>query len=344
MKNIFVKSSLALALAAVAAVPVTSMAESHEKKGMAAETEAPGVTVSGRFRAAVVCNNTSEDDCGLENRSSRFRIAASQDMGNGISAFGKYEFGVALDEGRLKGGLSGVTNIVDETTGDLIAVVGNPDNTRRLSYVGIKGGFGEVSIGSRWTPFYNTVASPVDPNQMIGGTWNAGIGFITDFRKGDGLHYKVGLGDVGSAHVMLVLDDGDEGNDFVDEAQLGLRFNAGPVGIGVAHSSITDGDDTTGLNVGFAAGPVDLGVSYFAGENADAVFLAAGFNVGSGKLWLGFGQNDPDNSDASPQAISAEYSQQMTKHARWFAGYETEDFDDGSEDHDHYGIGMRLEF
>jgi hypothetical protein len=191
---------------------------------------------------------------------------------------------------------------------------------------------------------YNTIASPVDPNQMIGGTWEGGIGFITDFRKGDGLHYKIGFGDVGNAHVMLVLDDGDEGNDFVDEAQIGLRFNLGPVGLGIAHADIKDGDATTGLNVGFAAGPVDLGVSYFAGENADAVALAVGFGVGPGKLWLSAGFDDPDNSDASPQSLSAEYSQQMTKHARWFAGIETEDFDDGSEDHNHYGVGMRLEF
>ena len=344
MKNIFIKSSLALALAAVTAVPVTSMAASHEKKGMAEETEAPGVTVSGRFRAAVVCNDTGENDCGLENRSSRFRIAASQDMGNGLSAFGKYEFGVALDEGRLKGGLSGVTNHIDADTGDLLAVAGNLDNTNRVSYVGIKGGFGEISIGSRWTPLYNTVASPVDPNQMHGGTWNGGIGFITSFRRGDGLHYKKGFGDVGSAHVMLVLDDGDEGNDFVDEAQIGLRFNLGSVGLGLAHANIKDGDDTTAVNVGVAAGPVDLAATYFMGENADAVALAAGFGVGSGKIWVTAGMDDPDGSDASPTSFAVEYSQQMTKHARWFTGIETEDFDDGSEDHNHYGVGMRLEF
>ena len=351
MKNIFIKSSLALALAAVTAVPVTSMAASHEKKGMAEETEAPGVTVSGRFRAAVVCNDTGENDCGLENRSSRFRIAASQDMGNGLSAFGKYEFGVALDEGRLKGGLSGVTNHIDADTGELLLVTGNPDNTRRLSYVGIKGGFGEISVGSRWTPLYNTVASPVDPNQMHGGTWNGGIGFITSFRRGDGLHYKKGFGDVGSAHVMLVLDDGDEGNDFVDEFQVGLRFNAGPVGIGIAHGDIKDSDSVTGVNVGFAAGPVDLGATYFIGENADAFALAAGFGVGPGKIWVTAGMDDPDGSDASPKSFGVEYSQQMTKHARWFAGVEQEDNDggpgshfDGEQEHTHYGIGMRLEF
>ena len=342
MKDILIKSSLALAIAATGATAPAVMAAE-----MAAE--APGVTVSGRYRAGIVCNDVDDNDCGLENRSSRFRIAASQDLGNGMSVIGKYEFGVALDEGRLKGGLKSVSTETDDD-GNVTGVTGNEDNTRRVTYVGLKGGFGEISVGSRWTPMYNFTASPVDPTNLLGGSWTDGAGFsLTDFRKGDSVNYKNSFGDAADIHVMLQMDDGDDGNDAIDEWQIGAKFNAGPATIGLVQRSVTDGDDTTGLNVSAGFGAVNVGLSYWAGEDSDAVAGTVGFGLGAGTLNLTFGQDMPDDVDGvaqpEPAGFGAEYQQKLSDNARWFVAAETTDKDDDdAEDPTRYGVGLRFDF
>ncbi|MEE9327779.1 MAG: porin [Cocleimonas sp.] len=311
-KDILIKSAIATAIAAV--TTVTTIADTK---------------LYGRFRAAVVCTDDgSNDDCGLENRSSRFGIKASNEISDGLTAFGRYEFGVNLDEGHLS----------------------NSEGTNRLAYVGLKGGFGEFSVGTRWSPMYNYVTSPVDPFQMLGGT-NADNGYISSFRRSDTINYKNKFGAAG-VHVQVQMDDKDAGNDAVDEFQIGAGFKAGSINLGLAYVDTTDKESVLGLHGGTKFGPIGVGVSYYtkdsdtAGADEDAILGLASYGMGGGKtINLSYGVNMPDSGNSDPSTIAAEYEHKLSKNFRWFAAVQNQDLDAaGTDDVLKYGAGMRLEF
>lgn len=279
----------------------------------------------GRFRAGLVCtDNGTDTDCGLENRSSRFGIKVNQEISDGLTAFGKYEFGVNLDEGALSNG----------------------EQTNRLAYVGLKGGFGEVSIGSRWSPMYSYVMSPVDPFQLLGGT-SGNTGYNSTYRRADTVNYKNKFGTTGM-HVQLVMDDKDADNDAVDELQVGAGFKAGPVNLGLAYRDVTDGDSQIGLHAGGKFGMVKLGLSVVntspdVGDDVNAILTHAGFGLGGGR-----GVNlsvHTDDTDDAGLIVSAEYEHKLSKNFRWFAAVQNaDDGNDATDDVLKYGAGMRLEF
>lgn len=68
----------------------------------------------------------------VTNNSSRLGVRGEEELGGGLSAIYQYEFGVDMTEG------------------------GN-FNSNRPKWVGLKGGFGSVTIGTQWTPYYNVI-------------------------------------------------------------------------------------------------------------------------------------------------------------------------------------------
>ncbi|MET0054332.1 MAG: porin, partial [Candidatus Thiodiazotropha sp. 6PLUC10] len=55
----------------------------------------------------------------------------------------------------------------------------------RVGKIGIKGDFGNVSIGQMWMPYYNAIAYPVD----MFSSYYSGFATYTTFRKGDTIAY-----------------------------------------------------------------------------------------------------------------------------------------------------------
>ncbi len=343
MKNFLVKTTLALAITAVT-VPVTTTVYAAEEG-----VEAPGVTVSGRMRAGMVCEDSSvRDACSLQNRSSRFRIGASQDLGNGLTAFGKYEFQVDLDEGVLRGDLA--LN-ADGTVSKRSAT--------RLAYVGLKGGFGELSIGSRWTPFYSYVTSPIDGSNALGGTWQSGVddfpvgvGYSSSFRVSDAVVYKAAFGAASLAVAFTADEDPDD--DFADVWSTGAGIAAGPVNLGIGYED-ADSFSRFGLNANGDFGPINLSASYFdfSDDNDDGVNLnhsaymvQAIWGFGSRMALLGrFGSTDVDSVDGAPVIADIELSQKLSDHVRWFAGASNTNWDlDGVDNTNKYVLGMRMDF
>ncbi|GAA0397807.1 hypothetical protein GCM10009133_03520 [Cocleimonas flava] len=319
-KNIMIKTAIAGAI--VAATTATTIADT---------------TLYGRMRAGLVCTDDgSNTDCGLENRSSRFGIKVNQEISDGLTAFGKYEFGVNLDEGALSNG----------------------EDTNRLAYVGVKGGFGEVSIGTRWSPLYSYVMSPVDPFQLLGGTSGNNVWDLAGggYRKGDSINYKNKFGTTGM-HLMVVMDDDDADyggadangdTDAIDEVQIGAGTKAGPVNLGFAYRDVTDQGSQIGIHAGGKFGMANLGVSLLNtdpenGDDVLSVATLAGFGLGGGKsVNVSIQTTDEDNE---PLIVSAEYAHKLSKNYQWFAAVQNaDDGDDSTDDVLKYGVGMRLEF
>ena len=102
------------------------------------------VSVSGSIRTGVEYTGSEWQ---VADNFSRLRFKASSDLGNGQSAYMNYEFRVNSAQGSI-------------VTGD----------TQRLSYVGIKGDWGSLSLGAQWSTAFNTVGTFIDKSNRYGGT------------------------------------------------------------------------------------------------------------------------------------------------------------------------------
>ena len=316
-----IKTAIATAIAASPVAATTVYAAAHAK----AEKS---VAVYGRLRMAAICADNgdgADSDCGLKSQSSRFGIKASSQISDGLTAFGKYEFGTSPDEGFL----------------------GSTSGTSRLGYVGLKGGFGEISIGTRWSPLYLHTVSPVDAPNAFGGT-SGGWGYNTDFRNSDTINYKNKFG-AASVAIQLQMDENDADNDAIDELTIGASFKAGSATIGVGYQDNKDSHSIAAIHARTKFGPVSLGGTFSSRDNeaaadVDAILVAMNYGMGGGKnLNLTVGQSDIDGGN-SPTTIGVEYRHVLGGGFTWFAGYQTNDMDDGSDNDDKYGAGMRYDF
>jgi predicted porin len=119
------KSVLALAVAAALAAPLAAQADT---------------ILYGSARVSVDYNDDDnifnlfdgDPSWDVQNNASRLGVLGAEDLGGGLSAVYQYEFGVDVTDG---GNLQG----------------------DRPKFVGLKGGFGQLTVGTQVTPYYEVV-------------------------------------------------------------------------------------------------------------------------------------------------------------------------------------------
>ena len=212
------RTAIALALAGLVAAPAAF-----------ADT-----TVYGSARAAV---NYLDDDANdsrtnwrVQNQSSRLGFRGAEDLGQGMSAIYHYEFGVNIAEG---------------------AEIGGSSTGGRLSYVGLKGGLGQLSIGRQWNPYYFAVAGEVD---VFNGDYSSN-GYYTNggFTRNDNMLYYATPAFFGGLTLYGATEmDGVAGNSSLDTYQVAAIYDNGPllVGAGWKQFSKQTGFDNTAANAG----------------------------------------------------------------------------------------------
>jgi len=185
------KKLLAIAVSAAIMAPVASQAE---------------VIVYGRINNALDITDVDGDDGSTTDITgivSRFGIKASADMGNGLEARARYEFGVPSDRE-----LSSAGNL-----GDV-----------RIATVGISGGFGAIDVGNQWSTFYNIVGTNMDPTYTLGyyiySSYAGG-----PYRESNAIKYSNSFGPV-YMEIEGRLNDKDEQGDVAEK----LRGNGGGIG------------------------------------------------------------------------------------------------------------------
>ena len=108
------------------------------------------VQTYGRINNAIQYSDVERSDnvWGLRNVVSRLGFKAKSDLGNGLSAIGRYEFFTYTNrEGDYDVANPGGT----KAKGGI--------NDTRLGYVGLSGAWGAVTIGNQWSAFYDTVGT-----------------------------------------------------------------------------------------------------------------------------------------------------------------------------------------
>jgi predicted porin len=227
-------------------------------------------TFYGSFRAGL--QYTDPDAAGessnwdVTNEFSRWGLLGSEDLGNGLSAIYRLETGFSIDE----------------FNGD--------DFAGRLAWVGLRGNFGEVKLGSQWTPYYN-VAGVFDVFNATGFQSYNG-----PFRQNNAVVYATpdSIGFV-QGEVMMVMN-GEIGKDSIDSYNLGVNFEFGPAGFGAAYleDRVADTDQWV-VVADVTFGDIFFGGLYEDYEDGENWQLLGEYAFGNNVVRGQYGQNRRDD-------------------------------------------------
>ncbi len=272
-------------------------------------------TFVGSMRYGVAFNDPGDGadaEASVRNFGSRIKWSGSGDLDNGMSAFGKYEL-------RL--------NNERDSADDLSGGIGN-----RMYHVGVKGGFGAISLGLQ-----DSAWDLVNPDRTW---WNGGTGLLGNRSEKKGvLKYDGNFGDVAFS-AAATMQAGDDDGDAVDIFDAAVLYAANGIRAGVGMQTLAgDGDPVTNDGTAFAVhggydfGGADIQLTYGV-EDEDytgsvertGIYFEAGF----GDAYVWYGQREFDGGDA-PTGLGIGYTQSLGKQTLiWYELFQN-DPDDGSD-------------
>ena len=213
---------------------------------------------------------------------SRFGIKGAGDIGNGMSAFAHYEFSTTTDKAGSGSGIG-----------------------RRLSYVGLSGPFGSVSLGQQWSAYWKAIGTNGSLNYWNGPHLLNANGIRSPRREGNTIQYANSFGPASLLLDARVDDGGDgshNGNGFGGSLTITPMDN-------VLLAAGVDSDDSTGVDVvGFVGnvkfGGLSLTLGHEQGEteaNAESnnTLLFLGTSLGGVNLTVGYARVDNTAADGT---------------------------------------------
>ena len=203
----------------------------------------------------------------MDDSYSRWGVKGSSEVSEGLTAVYRYEEALNL----------GTTTL---------------SANNRLSYVGLAGGFGTVTLGRIWSAAYNHVGALTDR-----GIHNAPNTSVAS-RKSNALSYSASTGPVSfQVDAYMTPNSGES----VDNAQFGMTVDMGFGKVGAAFGNTKNADkkSTKMTAVGFAipAGGVELYASWRELKNVPAVAAVPGIcgrSVKDGQSGQRLATRDPD--------------------------------------------------
>lgn len=286
----------------------TAVAGALVSPGAMAAMDGPDVNVYFRINNALDYTDTDGGDSAadLANVSSRIGVKGSQDLGNGMSVFGQYEFSTFTDREGAQDGRGGI-------------------NDTRIGIVGIKGPFGSVSAGNQWSAFYDTVGTHMEPTYSLGYyVYSSDMG--GPYRESNAVKYSNSFGPVYIEVDTRFSQDspatgqdvekigGDHGKDFLDGFGIGASFAATDnITLAAAYDSeiydVGDNEDRIGVGgqVSFGSMWVKAGYMDYSQDSTGidrqmfAAFLGTSIGENSG-AWVGYQHGDND-AGQNPNAI-----------------------------------------
>lgn len=262
----------------------------------------------------------------LTNVSSRLGVRGSEDLGGGLSAIYQYEFGIDLMDGSGSGVGGG-----------------------RPHVLGLRGGFGTVSIGRQWTPYYNVMG--------ITDIFNNGRSFANysgPFRVSSSLMYS-SPDFMGLKVEAMASADGYGGNpdeQDVDTHSFGASYsNAGFTAGGAYFKDDVVGRRLWGVALGYGADVWTIGATYNNISNNDEIFemedymIAGSYSFGSNIIRASWALNDYDNAgDVNFWQLGWQYN--FSPRTRLWLEYVGVDADDDvpATENSAVSLGMRHDF
>ena len=274
-------------------------------------------TVYGKIHTSVASvsqdNGTSASSTEVKSNASRLGFKSSKKLENGMTFSGKAEFEIDAAGDKNK------------SSADLIKL--------RNTYVGLKGGFGEVRIGNHDTP-HKISTSKLD---AFGDTYADYNNIIqNDNRVGNVVAYLNKMGPVGFAvaySTSITGDDAAADENLNTATSAMVNYEAGPLYVAGAVEMIDDQaagkvEDAKKIGVGYKMGGLKLGVVYETLALVDAkrvneTYVSAKYKMsGTTTLKGAYGMRDIRVAGADNQvmtAVGVDYK--MDKQASVYALY-----------------------
>ena len=169
----------------------------------------------GSFRAGIDANkgNTTLNSFG-----SRWGVKGSNEISDGLSAVYRYEEALDLRNATLGAG-------------------------NRLSYVGLSGGFGTLTMGRVWGAEYNSTGAILDNSYFIGDYYGS-------YRVGPAISYAISTGPINLQLDAIMSDNHVNNNKTVDRMLFGASAGFGSGKVAISYDSNNDliDDDTATKN------------------------------------------------------------------------------------------------
>lgn len=251
------KKLLAIAVAAALVAPAAAMADTtlygklHASVGTVKTTDALGATTSRT---------------GVESHSSRIGIKGATALDNGMEATYGVEYGLNID-GDNGGGPTGAATGTDGSTASQTL-------SARNTFVGVKGGFGEVRVGRHDTPaklatagqdvFADTYADMANVINADGHRVNNAVAYINKFGPvGFAYAHSTGTGLDPAAPVVALGDSG------ADADTLMVNYGNGPWYAGLGYTKVKS--NTAAAFNGYKGTNLGLGWKAEAGHQANLI-------------------------------------------------------------------------
>ena len=276
----FKKTLIAMAVASVVAAPIAS-----------ADVKISGV-VEQTF------TDTENDANGMDTTTfNMLNVSASEDLGNGMSAFAKYNM-------LTKAGTS-----TGETNGDMV--------------VGISSGFGTIVAGTMEDFTEGKLAAMMDmegngSTELAGnaGRTAGGLAYITPTVNG--LH--AGVAGYATA----------DGTDKFDATDIAVFYDNGPLSVKVAQETLSkdmttgaEEQTTTSVGASYAMGDMKVAVLHVgrddqagtAGADSDDTMFKGSYKMGNNTLQLGYADDDSAGKDITTVELIHKFSGRTSAYA-----------------------------
>lgn len=239
---------------------------------MAADIDEANLNFYGSLRLMLE-RAESTDDTQYKDALSRVGLTAEYDLGEGLSAFTKYELGL---------------NLADDADGDSISNL-------RHGHIGLKNeDFGAVSFGKVWSPFYEAIGFISDYMW-----WNSAPVYYTldgGLHVAETVHYASPDMSGLKFRAMLQVDDGDETNK--EQSQYSATYSLGNVTLAGAYTAAADDNNQAGFAIAYSGDGFYTNAGYIDKENVGAgVDALVGVPLGKHLVTLGVSDFSSDEED-----------------------------------------------
>ena len=233
--------------------------------------------VSKSYEDAQPDGTAKDTTTDVNTNGSRFGFNASGDLGNGLNALAKLEFGVGTDDADNENGIG-----------------------TRHGFVGVSGGFGKVTVGQQSGAFHTSVHT----DQSI---WQAGIGGISPgSRTPNTIKYSNAVGPLSIQADLRLSDENSSNGPQGDGGAIGLRA---AVSDNLTLAVAFDTNDSTNIETITPAtfkldGSVDMEGSKSNGKETD--FVGVSGLASFGNFWgsLAWVQKDETSADGKTNTVT----------------------------------------
>ena len=272
------------------------------------------VTISGQVKVIVADaeNNDAGDFApGFDNY---IYFKASEDLGNGMSAFAEMGFDT-----------------------DTSAGISANDSSKDQK-VGLKGGFGTVVVGRMETLMEGALSSRFDDGMSSHGANNQLESSITAIGRVNALAYVSPSFNGFHAAIAGTLNGADDG--LTQHHDLLAAYDNGPISVVVGYTDFdapgaaNDGD-ITAVAGSYAMGPAKVSLGYFTTDDgADTADMIArlDYKFGNNSILVGF-KSTEDKGASGEDVTSLKFTHHFSKRTAAWIGYRDKDMDDANVTH-----------